>query len=167
MNSDVDTESPMLVSDYFRFKTSTTLHAASWIYFLILIPFVGFSLIGFALYFYIFVLMAGVTGLLRSVLMFVRAQLSHRRFISVLLDFFINESIPTVFLALLLQTSFNYSLLFVNRELYQLDYSSVVQMEYNARTFGCLTSNLQQQLSNDHDDFSHTLQLLSTMLPFF
>ena len=70
-------------------------------------------------------------------------------------EFLLVQEVPTILMALVLQATFNYAVLFTHDDLYSVDYWELMLMEFNSRSYDCYKAKV-----------GATFQELSGFVPF-
>ena len=83
-----------------------------------------------------------------------------------LLEFLSNQTIPTLVMVVVIQASFNYTILIMYGSQYGVTYADTPRMEYSSRTTACVLYTARRELSVLQHDLSHALQLLCSFIPF-
>jgi hypothetical protein len=83
-----------------------------------------------------------------------------------LIYFFGTQSIPTALLTFLLQSTYNYGIIFMNANLFDASYVEVPGIEYRARTLACLQHSIDLGWTDLQQNFARFIQIWSAVIPF-
>jgi hypothetical protein len=68
-----------------------------------------------------------------------------KQFLKVIVNFLFNQTLPVLFITIIVQSCFNYAILFLYRDSYGIAYSGVPDMEFHARTWTCFVRSLHRE----------------------
>ena len=146
-------------------KHTRPLHVLTVFYLLVQLPVLSCGLVGAVLYPYVPAAAVAVALLGGILTRRITSRLPDGSAVRAVLSFLLLQQLPVLVIAVSLQSSANYFLLFMNREKYGIGYWSVIAKEYDSRSIACFSSNV----GNDFGSFEHNLaaswQWLTALLP--
>jgi hypothetical protein len=152
-----------------RFSRTNRSHILVALYAAIIMPFVlTYGMVGYGMYPFITVpTLLLVFLLVRPLVALSERLMRSRRTTSMIIYFFATQSVPTALFTFLLQSSYNYGIMYANADLFGATYLDIPRIEYEARTMRCLQHSLTMEWEDLQHNVARFLQISSAFIPFF